>query len=216
MVWPAATAVGLRIFQAEADFHRHLEVRDGSVHQVAANRLHFEPVQATHCLCRSLQTAADCRVNPVGRGSDNLDHAVGVIAHRVPLSWQRLKDSPRLPPSGELSPVFAVAHEDFESWAVGNAIRLSCGRPCRGDLVPATFCAENGENVVRPPQEVLRGAISAVRERFAAVAGQSERTILIGTILLVSAVSAMTAFVLTQYLSVDAFSSLVFIPDDCA
>ena len=67
---------------------------------------------------------------------------------------------------------------------------------------------------MRPPQEeVVGGAISAIRKRFAVVAGQSERTILLGTILLVSAVSAMTVFVLTQYYSVDALSSLVFIPD---
>ncbi|WP_241011027.1 glycosyltransferase family 87 protein [Mycobacterium camsae] len=44
---------------------------------------------------------------------------------------------------------------------------------------------------------------------------QSERTILIGTVLSLSAVSAVTVFVLSQYLSVDALSSLVFIPDDC-
>ena len=43
------------------------------------------------------------------------------------------------------------------------------------------------------------------------VAGQSERTILLGTILLASAVSAVTGFVLAQYYSVDALSSLVFV-----
>ncbi len=48
------------------------------------------------------------------------------------------------------------------------------------------------------------------------VAGQSERTILLGTILLASAVSAVTGFVLAQYYSVDALSSLVFVPDDCS
>lgn len=63
---------------------------------------------------------------------------------------------------------------------------------------------------------MVGGAISAIRERFAVVAGQSERTTLLGTILLASAVSAVTVFVLTQYYSVDALSSLVFIPDDCS
>jgi hypothetical protein len=48
----------------------------------------------------------------------------------------------------------------------------------------------------------------AVRERLLAVAGQSERTLLVGTVLLVTAVSATTGFVLTQYYSVDALSSL--------
>ena len=47
------------------------------------------------------------------------------------------------------------------------------------------------------------------------VAGQSERTILLGTILLASAVSAVTGFVLAQYYSIDVLSSLVFVPDDC-
>ena len=48
-----------------------------------------------------------------------------------------------------------------------------------------------------------------------AVGGQSERTLLLGTILLVSAVSAAMGFVLTQYFSIDVFSSLVSFPEDC-
>jgi hypothetical protein len=69
--------------------------------------------------------------------------------------------------------------------------------------------------VNRPP-EVLRGILSAIRERLAAVAGQSERTILLGTVLLASAVSVATGFVLAQYYSVDVISSLiVFPPGDC-
>jgi hypothetical protein len=64
--------------------------------------------------------------------------------------------------------------------------------------------------------EVLRGSVSAIRERLAAATSQSERTILLGTVLLASAVSVATGFVLAQYYSVDVISSLiVFIPDDC-
>jgi hypothetical protein len=55
----------------------------------------------------------------------------------------------------------------------------------------------------------------AVQQRFATVASQSERNILLGTVLLGSAVSAATGFVLTQYSSVDALSSLVSVPEDC-
>jgi hypothetical protein len=68
---------------------------------------------------------------------------------------------------------------------------------------------------VKRPLDALRGAISAVRDRFATVASQSERTILLGTVLLASAVSAATGFVLTQYSSVDVLSSLVSVPEDC-
>jgi len=68
---------------------------------------------------------------------------------------------------------------------------------------------------VRRPVDVLRGAESAVRARCAGVVGQSERTILLGTVLLASAISAVTVFVLAQYYSIDALSSLVFVPDDC-
>jgi hypothetical protein len=46
-------------------------------------------------------------------------------------------------------------------------------------------------------------------------ARQSERTILLGAILLLSAVSAAIVFGLTQYFLVDAISALVFDPDDC-
>jgi hypothetical protein len=68
---------------------------------------------------------------------------------------------------------------------------------------------------VNRPLEVLRGAVSTIRDRFAAVAGQSDRTILIGTVLLASAVSAVVGFVFARYYSVDVLSSLIFPPNDC-
>lgn len=68
---------------------------------------------------------------------------------------------------------------------------------------------------MRRPLDVLPDTISAARERLSALTGQSERTILLGGILLASAVSAVTGFVLTQYYAIDVLSSLVFVPDDC-
>jgi hypothetical protein len=68
---------------------------------------------------------------------------------------------------------------------------------------------------VKRPVEVLRGAVSAVRDPFSAAVNQSERTLLLGTVLLVSAVSAVVGYVLTQYYSVDVLSSLVSNPEDC-
>jgi hypothetical protein len=65
------------------------------------------------------------------------------------------------------------------------------------------------------PLEVLRGAIIASRERVLAITGQSERTVLLGTILLASAVSAATGYILTQCFSIDVVSSLLFNPADC-
>ena len=55
----------------------------------------------------------------------------------------------------------------------------------------------------------------AVRNQFSAVVDQSERTLLLSTVLLVSAVSAVVGYVLTQYYSVDVLSSLVSNPEDC-
>ncbi|WP_131813456.1 glycosyltransferase family 87 protein [Mycobacterium kubicae] len=68
---------------------------------------------------------------------------------------------------------------------------------------------------MKRPQEVARGAVSAIREGLVALAGQSERTLMLGTILLASSASAVTIFVLNQYFSIDALSSLIFVPDDC-
>jgi hypothetical protein len=65
------------------------------------------------------------------------------------------------------------------------------------------------------PLELLRAAVTALREQFAAVTGQSERTILLGTILLASVVSGATGFVLMQYYSVDVLSSILYPPQDC-
>lgn len=66
------------------------------------------------------------------------------------------------------------------------------------------------------PNEALRGAIPAAKGSIANLFGQSERNILIGSVLLLSSVSAVTGFVLAQYYSVDVLSSLIFVPDDCS
>lgn len=70
-------------------------------------------------------------------------------------------------------------------------------------------------DVVKRPQALVRGVGSAVRKQCTALAGQSERTILLGTVLLATAISAVTGFVLAQYFSIDVLSSLIFVPDDC-
>jgi hypothetical protein len=63
---------------------------------------------------------------------------------------------------------------------------------------------------------VLRGAVAGVRERLSALAGQSERTILLGTILLASSAAATTGFVLTQYYSFDVLTSFSGAVEDCS
>ena len=72
-----------------------------------------------------------------------------------------------------------------------------------------------GEMRVKRPIEMLEGAVWALRNQISAVANQPERTLLLGTVLLVSAVSAVVGYVLTQYYSVDVLSSLVANPEDC-
>jgi hypothetical protein len=57
--------------------------------------------------------------------------------------------------------------------------------------------------------------VSGIRGRLATICGQSERNILLGTVLLASAVSAVMTYVLTQYFSIDAMSSLILVPEDC-
>ncbi|OBH58709.1 glycosyltransferase 87 family protein [Mycobacterium sp. E2479] len=65
------------------------------------------------------------------------------------------------------------------------------------------------------PVEVLRSRVAAIGERRRAVTSQSERTLMLGAILLVSAVSVATSYVLVQCFSVDVLSSLLWIPQDC-
>jgi hypothetical protein len=55
----------------------------------------------------------------------------------------------------------------------------------------------------------------AIRGRLSAVTAQSERTILVSTVLLASALSAATGYLLTQYYSIDVLSSLTYWPEDC-
>lgn len=65
------------------------------------------------------------------------------------------------------------------------------------------------------PREVLRGAATATRERISTVTSQSERTLLLGGILLGSAFSAVTAYILIQCYAVDVVSTLLLVPQDC-
>ncbi len=65
------------------------------------------------------------------------------------------------------------------------------------------------------PLDGRRGPVTAIRKRLFAVTCQSERTVMLGTIVLGSAVSAATGYVLTQYYSIDVFASLTNIPEDC-
>ena len=68
---------------------------------------------------------------------------------------------------------------------------------------------------MRRPVGVLAEFKSAVRGRVSALAGHSERTIMLGAVLLASAVSGAVCFVFTQYASVDVLSSLAWLPKDC-
>jgi hypothetical protein len=69
---------------------------------------------------------------------------------------------------------------------------------------------------VNQTREVLRSRVSAVRERLSAITGQSERTILLSTILLISAVSVAIGFIFVRCYSIDVLSSLlVSLPEDC-
>lgn len=67
------------------------------------------------------------------------------------------------------------------------------------------------------PLKRFASAISAeTHGKLATFGGYSERTILLGTILLATIVSAVIGFVLSQYYSVDVISSLTYYPNDCA
>jgi hypothetical protein len=61
----------------------------------------------------------------------------------------------------------------------------------------------------------MRSGVTAVRDQWSSLARQSERTTLLGAILIASTASAATGYILTQCFSVDVLSSLLFIPQDC-
>lgn len=63
--------------------------------------------------------------------------------------------------------------------------------------------------------ELQRGPFTAVRNRLSAVTSQSERTLMLGTVLLMSAVSVATGYFLTQCFSVNVLSSLLSVSEDC-
>ncbi|OBH58721.1 glycosyltransferase family 87 protein [Mycobacterium sp. E2479] len=65
------------------------------------------------------------------------------------------------------------------------------------------------------PLELVRGGITAMRERRRAVTSRSERVRLLRTILLVSAASVAIGYVLIQCASANVLSSLLWIPQDC-
>lgn len=65
------------------------------------------------------------------------------------------------------------------------------------------------------PNESSDGARAATRGRFAAITSQSERTVMLGTILLASTFSAAIGYLLIESLSVDLLSSMLSVPEDC-
>jgi hypothetical protein len=66
------------------------------------------------------------------------------------------------------------------------------------------------------PVEALSGAVTVKRQRrLLTFTCQSERTIMLGTILLASAVSAAVGYLLNRTLSVDVLSSQLSGPEDC-
>jgi hypothetical protein len=74
---------------------------------------------------------------------------------------------------------------------------------------------DRGECSLNQNRELPRGAVNLLRKRVLAVTGESERSIMLGIILIGSALSAAVTYVLTQYYSVDVLSSLVSFPEDC-
>jgi hypothetical protein len=68
---------------------------------------------------------------------------------------------------------------------------------------------------VSRPTANLRGLLIAIRGRFLGFTSISERSLLLGTVLVLSLVSGATGFILTQYFAKDVVSSLLFIPQDC-
>lgn len=84
-----------------------------------------------------------------------------------------------------------------------------------GPLLPTRIRPELGSRAVRRPVDALKNSISSARQRASALNGRSERTILLGTVLLASSISTVIGFVLTQYYAIDVLSSLIFVPDDC-
>ncbi|MCV7149199.1 glycosyltransferase family 87 protein [Mycobacterium riyadhense] len=68
---------------------------------------------------------------------------------------------------------------------------------------------------MKRPVAVVRGVKSAIRQRYVVIVGQSERSLLLGIVLVATTISVVTGFVLTQYYSIDVPSSLIFVPHDC-
>lgn len=65
------------------------------------------------------------------------------------------------------------------------------------------------------PAKSRRSPVTAIREGYTAVTGQSARTILLGTILLASAVSVALSYILADPYSIDMLSTLLNGPADC-
>ncbi|EHB49733.1 hypothetical protein MycrhDRAFT_5120 [Mycolicibacterium rhodesiae JS60] len=68
---------------------------------------------------------------------------------------------------------------------------------------------------VSRPAEALKRLFVATRQNLVEFSHASERSLLLGTVLVASMVSVATGIVLTQYYSADVLSSLLFPPDDC-
>src|ERR1700684_3523797 len=85
-------ALGRWGFRAEADLQRDLQVLDVAVFDAPTHRLHLEPFELTDGFRRPRHSILDGSVDTVERGSDNFDHAVGVVVTHVFFSLLRWRN----------------------------------------------------------------------------------------------------------------------------
>ncbi|ASW86160.1 hypothetical protein CKJ61_15385 [Mycobacterium intracellulare] len=71
------------------------------------------------------------------------------------------------------------------------------------------------ETQMNQSREVPQRRAFAIRRRLEEATGQSGRTILLGTVLILTAVSAAVGYALAQFYSVDIVTSLLHPPEDC-
>ena len=71
----------LCVLKAEADFETYLEVRDVTVHDLAADLGNFEPVQVPQGLPGAVHCSPDGWLDSIRRGADDLSDTIGAVAH---------------------------------------------------------------------------------------------------------------------------------------
>jgi hypothetical protein len=161
----------LHVVDPEADLHRHLEMGDSAIGELAPDLEHFEPVEIARGLRGAGDAVADRRVDTLGRRSNNLDDAF-----RSPRALSALR-------SGEETTQLAVGQLADATKRRGQRAAHPNARTSAGSPVPPAVSTSDNQASTAPGAMRTKGSSPCTTRDPVALAPHLFRETLIAAVL---------------------------------